>query len=238
MRCAEVSSNLAAFVSGGMEPEDAADIERHLASCPACREEREELEWVHRALQAAPPPEHPPDRLKEEVLSQVRARERPLPDEVVSRTGRNRSEYLRPLIAAVAAAAVAVIVAVGIVPDLLEEPPAATVRLVPTPEEAAELEDYWGVAELYPQSLGNLQVALRLNNFGESEPNTYYEVWFVSRGEHVSAGSFTSSGDGEIRVRLNVASQARDSHTLLITEEHADDNPAPSDYVALKGELP
>ncbi len=234
MRCEDASSNLAAFVSGGMEPEEAAEMERHLAACSACREEREELERVHAALQAAPPPVDPPDHLKDEILSRMRAREGSESDPPA---GERRSWSLRVAIAGVAAA-VAVMVAVWILPDLLRGPPVATIRLVPTAEEAAELEGYWGVATLYPLPLGNRQVELRLNNFGESEPDSYYEVWFVAGDEHISAGSFTSSGEGEVRVRLNVASQASNSHTLLITEERVDEDPGPSDYVALKGRVP
>ena len=114
----------------------------------------------------------------------------------------------------------------------------ATIQLVPTPEEAAGLEGYWGVAELHPQPLGNQQVELKLNNFEEPEPNSYYEVWFVSRGERISAGSFTSVDQGETRVWLNVAPEARNCDTLLITEERADNDPAPSETVALKGKVP
>ena len=33
MRCAEIHTNLTAFVIGGLEPEEAAEIRRHLASC-------------------------------------------------------------------------------------------------------------------------------------------------------------------------------------------------------------
>jgi hypothetical protein len=65
--------------------------------------------------------------------------------------------------------------------------------------EAAGLEGYWGVAELYPQPSGNQRVELKLNNFEEPEPNSYYELWFVSGAERISAGSFTSVGKGEIR---------------------------------------
>ena len=111
------------------------------------------------------------------------------------------------------------------------------IRKGSSPGEAAGLKGYWGVAELYPQPSGNQRVELKLNNFEEPEPNSYYELWFVSGGERISAGSFTSVGKGETRVSLNVAPEARDARTLLITEERADNDPAPSDAVALKGKV-
>jgi hypothetical protein len=109
---------------------------------------------------------------------------------------------------------------------------------VPTPHEAAGLEGYWGVAEIRPQPSGNQQVELKLNNFEEPEPSSYYELWFVSGERRISAGSFTSVGKGETRVSLNVAPEARHFRTLLITEEHVGNTSAPSTEVALKGERP
>jgi hypothetical protein len=119
-----------------------------------------------------------------------------------------------------------------------EEPPVATIQLVPTPHEAAGLEGYWGVAEIRPQPSGNQQVELKLNNFEEPKPSSYYELWFVSGERRISAGSFTSVGKGQTRVSLNVAPEARHFHTLLITEEHVGNTSAPSTEVALKGERP
>jgi hypothetical protein len=56
------------------------------------------------------------------------------------------------------------------------EAPVDTVALVPTPQEAARLDGYWGVAEIRPQPSDNQQVELRLNNFDEPEPDKYYEL--------------------------------------------------------------
>jgi anti-sigma-K factor RskA len=156
----------------------------------------------------------------------------------------NRFKNLRIVIPSVAAAAAVAIVAAGIVFGFLrEEAPVATIQLVPTSEEASVLHGYWGVAELRAQPSGNQQVELKLNNFEEPKPNSYYELWFVSREEkRISAGSFASVGRGETRVLLNVPPEARNYRTLLITEEHIDGHPAGhpafSEEVALKGEAP
>ena len=246
MRCAEIHPNLAAFVVGGMEPEEAAEVQRHLASCPDCRRELEELRKVNRALEAAPPPANPPSHLKDEILSQVRAEQRYLSSEDESSVAEERasstsarSKNLRIVLSSAAAAAVVAFVAIGVFFGFLrEEPPVATIQLLPTPHEAAGLEGYWGVAEIRPQPSGNQQVELKLNNFEQPKPNSYYDLWFVSGESRISAGSFTSVGKGETRVMLNAPPEARNYHTLLITEEHVDERPAPSDEVALKGEVP
>ena len=254
MRCAEIHPSLAAFVLGGLEPEEAAEVKRHLASCFNCRNELEELRKVNRALEAAPPPADPPSHLKDEILSQVRTaagRASSSEDEREDSSSlrerhrsfeaprSDRSKYLRIILPSVAAAAVVAMVALGVFLGFMrEEPPVATIQLIPTPQEAAGLEGYWGVAEIRPQPSGNQRVELKLNNFEEPKPNSYYELWFVSGNRRISAGSFTSVGKGETRVSLNVAPEAGNFRTLLITEEHMGNTSAPSTEVALKGERP
>ena len=251
MRCAEVHPNLAAFVLDGLEPEEAAEIRRHLASCPRCQDEVRELRKVNRALEAAPPPADPPSYLKEGILSRVRAerlsvsdKEEPQGSSFEDRTGSSRTSRFNRLkdlrvVLPSAAAAIVAFVALGVFLGFLrEEPPVATIQLVPTPREAAGLEGYWGVAEIRPQPSGNQQVELKLNNFDKPKVDSYYELWFVSGERRISAGSFTSVGEGETRVLLNVAPEARNYRTVLITEEHVDERPTSGEEVALKGKVP
>ena len=254
MKCAEIHPNLAAFVLGGLETEEAAEIWQHLDSCPGCQSELQELRKVNRALDAAPPPAAPPAYLKREILSRVGAEQLPASNKAgraekssslegqrrSHRTSRfNRFKELRIVLPSTAAAALVAMIALGVFFGFLrEETPVATIQLIPTPQEAVGLKGYWGVAEIRPQPSGNQQVELKLNNFEEPKPNSYYELWFVSGDRRISAGSFTSVGEGETRVLLNVAPEARNSRTLLITEEHVDERPASGEEVALKGKVP
>jgi len=241
MKYPESHPDLAAFVLGGLEAEEAR---RHLASCSRCRGELEGLEKVNRALEAAPPPVDPPAYLKDEILSRMRVEKRSRSNYVdskkPSKTHRSyRSKYLGVVLPSVAAAAMVAIVALGIFFGLArEQAPVATIRLIPTPEEAAGLDGYWGVAKIRPQASDNQQVELRLNNFDEPEPDSYYELWFVSGDRRISAGSFTSVGKGETRVWLNAPPEVRSFDTLLITEEQLDSATASGTAVALEGEMP
>ncbi len=253
MKCAEVHPNLVAFLMGGLEPEEAAEIKRHVASCADCQSELEELWSVNRALDATPPPEAPPAYLKGEILSRVRAERlspsykagwaegsSPLREQSSSRRTSlfNRLKELRLALPSAAAATLVAVMALGVFFGLLrEETPVATIQLIPTPQEAAELKGYWGVAEIRPQPSGNQQVELKLNNFEEPKPKSYYELWFVSGDKRISAGSFTSVGKGETKVSLNAPPAASKYQTLLITEEHVGKAP-PSQEVALKGNIP
>jgi anti-sigma-K factor RskA len=209
---------------------------------------------VNSLLDAAPPPAAPPAYLKGEILSRVRA-ERLSPSNKAGRAERsssleeqksshrtsrfNRFKELRLVLPSAAAAALVAVIALGVFFGFLrEETPVATIQLIPTPREAVGLKGYWGVAEIRPQPSGNQQVELKLNNFEEPKPNSYYQLWFVSRDKRISAGSFTSVGEGETRVLLNVPPEASKYHTLLITEEHIGKSSAPGREVALQGDMP
>ena len=233
--------DLTAFVLGDLNPAEAEGIGRHLASCSRCRNELEGLQRVNRALEAAPPPVDPPDYLKGEILTRLRAEREALPEpEKPSSPGEQKKAPRTPLFRLLSGVAAAVaVVAFGIFIGLSRaEAPVATVALVPTPQEAAGLEGYWGVAEIRPQPSDNQQVELRLNNFDEPEPDRYYELWFASGDRRISAGSFTSVGRGETRVWLNAPPEVRGFDTLLITEERLDHHEASGTDVALKGRMP
>jgi hypothetical protein len=239
MRCAEVQINLGALVMGGLETEEDAEIRRHLASCSSCRDELQEIEKINQALEAAPPPADPPDYLKDKILSRVR--------EESSSSNRATKELpsskgLRFALPVVAAGALIAMIALGVFFGLQTEAPVATVQLDPTPELREELraegEEYWGVAELHPQPSGSQLVELKLNNLEAPGPQSFYELWFSSGEEYVSAGAFTTSGLGETKVWLTAPPEARDYRTLLITRESVAVTPAPSKEEILRGEAP
>jgi hypothetical protein len=223
-KCEEVHPNLGAFVLGGLESEEETEVRRHLALCPSCREKLKEFEEVSQALEAAPPLADPPSYLKDEILSYVCAEESPS-----SRDFRSRN--LRLFLPSVAAAALVAVIALGTFFSLHTEAPVATIQLTPV-----ENENYWGVAELHPQPLGNQQVELKLNNLDEPEPDSYYEAWFSSGEEYIGAGTFTATGHGQTDVVLSAPPQARDYPTFLVTEQSATGGTAPSNKVVLKGE--
>ena len=236
--------DLMAFVLGELDPTEAEETSRHLVSCSRCRNELEGLQKVNRALEAAPPPLDPPDHLKGEILTRLRAEREALSEDALPEKPSSPEEHRKApkpprvrLLSGVAAAVA--VVAFGIFFGFPRvEAPVVTVALVPTPEEAAGLEGYWGVAEIRPQPSDNQQVELRLNNFDEPEPDRYYELWFASGDRRISAGSFTSVGRGETRVWLNAPPEARGFDTLLITEERLDHHEASGTDVALKGKMP
>jgi anti-sigma-K factor RskA len=235
MKCAKIYHDLGAFVLGGLEPEEAAEIRRHLAFCSSCRNELQELEKINQALEAAPPSVDPPGYLKEEILSRVRGEGSSSSNKESSSAKNYR--FILPTVAA----ALVTIVALGIFFGLQAESPVATVQLLPTPELRDELraegEDYWGVAEVYPQPSGSQLVELKLNNLEKPEPDSFYEMWFVSGEKYVGAGAFTTTGAGETKVWLTAPPEARDYTALLVTKEPVAGDPASRKQEILRGEV-
>jgi len=232
MRCIEIHSNLGAYVLGGLEPEEAAEIRRHLTFCSGCRNELEGLQRIKQPLEAAPPLADPPDNLKDEILSRVRE-EKNLSSIKKEQTP---SKGLPLIFPGIAAAALVCLVGLGILFGLQGQPSVTTVQLIPTP--ALVSEGYWGVAELHPQPSGNQQIELRLNNLDKPEPHSFYEAWFSSGDKYISAGTFTTESPGETRVWLTAPPEVKDYHTLLVTEQSAVDDTTPSNEIYLRGDLP
>lgn len=70
------SDDLVAYMLGALEPGEAAELERHLEGCERCRSE---LRWLTPAVRALPEgveQVEPPRRLRERVMTEVRAEAR------------------------------------------------------------------------------------------------------------------------------------------------------------------
>jgi anti-sigma-K factor RskA len=60
-----------AYVLGAMAPDERTDFEGHLATCPACRQEVDELRPAAEALPMAALPMLPPVALKDRIMAEV-----------------------------------------------------------------------------------------------------------------------------------------------------------------------
>jgi anti-sigma factor RsiW len=70
--CAVVAAGLDAYVDGELEPAERAAVERHLATCEACRAEVALLSMVEQSLQSLARPE-PSEAMRERLLARVAA---------------------------------------------------------------------------------------------------------------------------------------------------------------------
>lgn len=67
------SEDLAAYMLGALEADEAAALERHLESCERCRQEMRWLEPAVHSLPEAVPRQQPPKRLRQSLMAEVRA---------------------------------------------------------------------------------------------------------------------------------------------------------------------
>ncbi len=215
MGCEEVRENLGAYVLGGLESEETADIRRHLEACAACRSELRELEDLKHALDAAPRPAEPPPHLEEEILSRARA------ESSTPESPEQRKRAARRV--ALFAASFAVLAVLALFAVLLiwreDQAPIATVRLQPIGAYASGLRSngYWGVAEFYQRGSGNELMKLKLNNLRTPGIGGPYKAWVVSGDKHLSAGTFRAAPSGKTEVWFTVPSVYGDHRTVLIT---------------------
>lgn len=73
------SEDLAAYMLGALEPDEAAGFERHLAGCERCREEMGWLEPAVHSLPESVERQEPPKQLRQSLMAEVYADARPEP---------------------------------------------------------------------------------------------------------------------------------------------------------------
>ena len=111
-------AELAAYLLGALEPNETADLERHLAGCDRCRDE---LDWLRPAIDLLPESTtqlEPPPALRARLLAEVRSDAAELGAGVAAKPGAaaarkrwRRGAWLRPATALAALALVAAAVA-------------------------------------------------------------------------------------------------------------------------------
>src|SRR5919108_1341266 len=199
--------DLAGYVLGALNPEEAEAFERHLAGCDACRAEVEELRGLPGLLdQAAPPVEVPPG-LRERTFAAV---------ERAAADGR-RWPLLR--LAAVAAALVVALVGGVVVSQLGDRGQAVELALAAAPGHAGR-----ATAKLR-QGGDGVQVDMEVSGLAPNQGASVYECWFVGPGDtlerpnRVSAGTFRVGADGRATLRMHSAADLRRFPVMGVTLE-------------------
>lgn len=181
-RCDELRLELGGYVLDGLEPDEVAEVEAHVASCERCRLELDRLGDLPELLGEAwdVPPRAPTD-LRARVLNSVRPSMR------------------RRRVPAVVAAAMAVVAAVigAVTVSVVDRPPPADVVLALQGQAAVGMV---GEAALTQVPAG-VQVDLALQGVQEADEG-YYHVWLHRDEVRVSAGTFVGPDDGRIDVTL------------------------------------
>jgi hypothetical protein len=190
---------------------------QHLAGCRSCREDRAALDGARRLLADDSLWEHPDSRLEDHVVGLISGAAPP-PREA----GRLRP-WRKPLVAALAAAAVVTLVlAAG---SLLRSPTPDWRVPLPGTAEAPEAS---GVVEGWNEPSGT-RVVLTVDRLAPAPEGSVYEFWFSREKIHVSAGTFTGPGEVEMWVGVSRGAFPR----LWVTLEPLDEDETPSGRTVL-----
>jgi len=238
--CDEVRLSLGSYALGGLEPDEAARVRRHLHGCETCRAAHAELGALPALLDlvdpGTPPAAAPPARLEDAVLAGIAA-ERTAQHS--SRGRRTSPAARRPRMArwrvalpsglAGAAAGAAALAAAGLL-----SVPGGDGRDV-TLSAPGSAGDARADARLTSTSAGttvDLQAELPPLRRGE-----VYELWFVRGGGRVSAGTFTVDAAGRADLRLSTAARGPGYDRLGITREPDAVDPARNGPTVVAGAL-
>jgi anti-sigma-K factor RskA len=211
--------DLAAYALGALPPDDAAELERHLEGCEACRQQ---LRWLSPAvdvLPAAVAQRSPPERLRENLMEVVRSEAIDAP-----RPARARAQWWRSLgalamrPAAGIAAVILVVAGIG-AGYLLRGPDSSETTLVKgqaltSAPASATLERDGDTSTLHVHQMPPIG------------PDKVYEVW-VQRGQRMEpVSTFVLSADGTAEAA--VPGSLSGGQAVLVTREPRGGSPQPT----------
>jgi anti-sigma-K factor RskA len=248
----EPHPDVAGYLLGTLEPEEAQRFADHLDSCDACREEVEQLAGLPNLLSDLPPPVAVPAGLEDRTFAAIEAAaaaSRPsdlsassrIPEleappgsdapggTVIPMKRPPKKGWRRPPFLALAAAAILVIgLTVGIVASQSgsSNAPLATVRLVAVAGGPAH-----GTATIRATP-GGLTIDMTVEDLAPSPAGTFYTCWLVGPGDtlthpnRVSVGSFVVRGTAPVEVHWTTAANVRQFPQLGVTREPDNGNPS------------
>jgi hypothetical protein len=230
---------VAAYLLGKLETEEAAAFEAHLAGCPDCRRQLEEFRSLPELLATATPAIPLPDALRDRTLAAVRqaaARAQPAPAAPAAGApapaapapARRPWWRRRWLVVAVAAAALVAALAVPGALLLGDGTGGEVTRLTLV---AAEGGAGRGQVTVTRTATGR-SFDVRIQGLRPPPPGSLYELWAVhpddtlERPQRVSLGTFTTGADGSAHLTAFTAAPADRFPVVGVTREAVDGNPA------------
>jgi anti-sigma-K factor RskA len=231
---------VAVYLLGKLDADEAAAFEAHLAGCPDCRRQLEEFRSLPELLAAATPPIPLPDPLRDRTLAAVRqaaaraepapapAAEAPAPAAPAPVLPRRPWWRRRWLVVAVAAAA---LVAALAVPGALllfggDGGEVTRLTLVAAPGGSGRGQ------VTVTQTAAGRTFDVRIEGLRPPPAGSLYELWAVSpqdtpeRPQRVSLGTFTTGADGSAHLTAFTAAPADRFPVVGVTQEPVDGNPA------------
>lgn len=210
--------DVGAYLLHALEPAEQAEFERHLAGCPDCRAEIEDLRLAADALPRSVEPFAPPPSLKRSLMASVNEDARPARRPLLERLGLDRL-FRSPQIAL---AGVAALLVIAVLIGTQIGGGGNGRRVVTASVDRARLPD--ATATL---SLSHGVGQLRVTGMPRPRPGQVYEIW-LKRGDQVQPGPLfntDSSGDGAGAI----PSDLQGVDAILVTRERTGGAKTPSE---------
>jgi hypothetical protein len=233
-----LQEDLAGYVLGALDPQEASTLELHLEGCESCRER---LGWLHPAVDLLPASVEqvsPPDSLRENLMATVRAEaeaEAPAAAAPAAR-GSLRSWWqgLGPIVMRPATGfAAALLLVAGVATGYLVRgddgaaPQSTFVEAKPTrgtpPGASATLERHGDSATLH------------VNQLPEIGRNEVYEVWVQRGGVMEPTSTFVLHADGSAEAA--VPGPLEGAEGVFVTAEPRPGSPKPTSPPVLAAQL-
>jgi anti-sigma-K factor RskA len=219
--------DVAGWVLGALDPDDAEQFAEHLDTCPACKEAVRAFQPVRGLLEVAAPPVEPPPGLRARTLRAV---------ELAAARDVRRRRVGRWL--AAAAAVVVLLAGAGIGALLRTSAPAVSIALT------APAGGSGGGRAVGHDTPAGWSVQLSVHGLPPiPEGQGHYECWYVlpddgpGHPDKVSAGSFEVAPDGSATdVQMwTVVDLKNEPGTRMVVTKEPDDDPALTGPVVLSG---
>ena len=205
--CDHVRPEIGGYVLGALEPDEAAAVREHLASCAECAAEHANLAGLPRLLALAAPIAEagpPAPALEERVLDAIASQR---PRRAPRRLRLPRPKLLLPAAAALVAVVIALVLALGGGGE--PSTPGFQVALKPVSGEAGS-----GRAVLRSGDAG-IKMQLWVKGL-PGDPGIVYEVHCDAPGWSASAGTFRADSRGRAYVVLNTAARRGEYDAIRI----------------------
>jgi anti-sigma-K factor RskA len=208
----DCGADVAAYVLGALEPNEVVALRSHLDVCAICRDEVEALQGVANALPLSAPQQPASRQLRRRVMREVRDGER---SRSGSRARTGGSWMLRPVMGAVALAAV-----VAIVLGISLSGGGGSGRLI-----RAQVAGVTGSAQV---RVAGARGELIVRHFSAPPAGHVYEVWLKrgSRAPVPASVLFTVNSKGSADVGL--PNNLKGVDTVMVTPEPDGGSPQPT----------
>src|SRR4051794_9773065 len=218
-----------AYLLGALEPAEQAEFERHLAGCPECRSEVEELRMAADALPRSVEPFAPPPSLKRSLMEAVREDVKPARRPLLERLGLSGARVPR---LAIAGAAFALVVGV-VLGTQLSTGDGGGHRVIAAVPDRSRVPDASATVTVPEGRDGPAQI--RVTGLPSPKPGQVYEIW-LKRGDQLQPGPLFNvdargNGAGAIPDDLDGVS------AVLVTRERTGGAQVPSEAPIISARL-